>query len=159
FTSEPAKLTHYCPNTKPLTLNGRRFWRSRLVPRVRYGLRIDQRLSSWEDQLRTQFPGKVRSYLKFRVGLKGGRSEEAKNFEEYMEAIFGADVVVASGGGYITDIFKSFAATVLDTLDLANRLGKPTAMFSQGLGPLRDSTLLAKAKTVFSSVRLIALRE
>src|SRR5262249_37619230 len=100
FTSEPAKLTHYCPNTKPLTLNGRRLLRSRLVPRFRYGLRIDQRLSSWEDQLRTQFPGKVRSYLKFRVGLKGGRSEEAKNFEEYMEAIFGADVVVASGGGY-----------------------------------------------------------
>ncbi len=76
-----------------------------------------------------------------------------------MEAIHSADLVVASGGGYITDVFKQHAVSAIDTLGLATRLGKPTVMLGHGLGPLQDKELLAKARAVFPSVNLITLRE
>jgi polysaccharide pyruvyl transferase WcaK-like protein len=61
--------------------------------------------------------------------------------------------------GGITDSFPEYAFQLLDTLRLAMRLGKRTAMFSQGLGPLNDPELRRQAQQVLSRVDLIALRE
>lgn len=51
-------------------------------------------------------------------------------------AVRSADIVVAGGGGHLTDTWRVHGDGVLSVLDMAQRLGKPTAMFSQGLGPL-----------------------
>ncbi len=77
----------------------------------------------------------------------------------FLHAAYGADLVVAAGGGYLTDLFELHASLVLSLLGLATQLGKPTAMFGQGLGPMASPKLLSKARSVLPLVNLIALRE
>jgi len=68
-------------------------------------------------------------------------------------------LVVATGGGYITDEFPELASTVLSMLGMAKKLGKPTVMLGHGLGPLQNPRLRTIAKAVLPSVDLITLRE
>jgi polysaccharide pyruvyl transferase WcaK-like protein len=53
-----------------------------------------------------------------------------------MQAVRAADVVVAAGGDYVTDTFRGHRTGVLGPLSPAQRLGNPTAMFGQGVGPI-----------------------
>lgn len=76
-----------------------------------------------------------------------------------IQAVHWADTVVASGGGYLTDTWWWHAAGVLSTLELAQRLGKPTAMFGQGIGPLRGRGLRAMARWVLPRLAALGLRE
>jgi polysaccharide pyruvyl transferase WcaK-like protein len=76
-----------------------------------------------------------------------------------IQAVHVADVVVASGGGYVTDTWWWHAAGVLSLLSLAQRLGKPTAMFGQGIGPIRQRALRAQAATVLPNLKILGLRE
>ncbi|MCY7333508.1 MAG: polysaccharide pyruvyl transferase family protein [Pseudanabaena sp. CAN_BIN31] len=161
FTTSPEKLAKYCPNTTPLLPSGRNTWLSTLVsPAYKIPSRgFVQLWSNWEDHLRRQSPEIVRSFIELKLKLKGNSSELASDFQVFMEAFHEADLVIACGGGYITDSFKYHASGVLDTLDLANSIGKPIAMFGQGLGPLRDPDLRAKARAVLPKAKLISLRE
>src|SRR5258705_4649139 len=61
--------------------------------------------------------------------------------------------------GGITDVFRDYALGVLGTLDLAIRHGVPTAMMSQGMGPLLDPALRERAAEILPKVDWIALRE
>lgn len=70
-----------------------------------------------------------------------------------------ADLVVASGGGYVTDTWWWHAAGVLSLLSLAQRLGKPTAMFGQGIGPIGRRALRAQARRVLPRLAALGLRE
>lgn len=76
-----------------------------------------------------------------------------------IQAVRTADVVVASGGGYVTDTWWWHAAGVLSLLSLAQRLGKPTAMFGQGIGPIKQHALRMQAATVLPNLRILCLRE
>jgi colanic acid/amylovoran biosynthesis protein len=78
---------------------------------------------------------------------------------EFIDAMEEADLVVASGGGYITDDFPEMVEGVCGVLAVAQRLGKPTAMFGQGLGPLRDPRLRKLARAGMAGLQLITLRE
>jgi colanic acid/amylovoran biosynthesis protein len=64
-----------------------------------------------------------------------------------------------SGMGGITDAYRQYAFGVLDTLGLAIQHGIPTAMFGQGIGPIQDAKLMARAREILPYVDLIALRE
>ncbi len=99
--------------------------------------------------------------LAARVGSRGlCRSEPGRDSRRgLLDAVRRADVVVASGGGYVNDAFWWHGAGVLSILDLAHRWGKPTAMFGQGIGPLTMPLLRRQAKTVLPSACLIGLRE
>jgi len=66
---------------------------------------------------------------------------------------------VAAGGGYVTDAFWLHATGVLAVLSLAQRLGKPTAMFGQGIGPLNQRALLTQARAVLPRLKILGLRE
>jgi polysaccharide pyruvyl transferase WcaK-like protein len=68
-------------------------------------------------------------------------------------------MVVALGGGYLTDADQAQSARVLNLLEHAASIGVPTAMLGQGLGPIEDPVLLSRAAEVLPSVRVIALRE
>jgi len=59
----------------------------------------------------------------------------------------------------VTDSWWWHAAGVLSLLSLAQRLGKPTAMFGQGIGPISRSTLRAQAAAVLPKCKVIGLRE
>lgn len=76
-----------------------------------------------------------------------------------IQAVRAADLVVASGGGYLTDTWWWHAAGVLSVLALAQRLGKPTAMFGQGVGPISGAALRAQARRVLPGLAVIGLRD
>jgi polysaccharide pyruvyl transferase WcaK-like protein len=66
---------------------------------------------------------------------------------------------MVAGMGGITDAFPEFAYELLDVLALATQHGVPTALFGQGLGPIEDPKLRARAGAVLPQAALIALRE
>ncbi len=68
-------------------------------------------------------------------------------------------LVVASGASSLNDVFASYSRNVLSTLEDAQRRRIPTALLSQGLGPVTNPALLAQARAVLPRVDLIALRE
>lgn len=70
-----------------------------------------------------------------------------------------SSIVVALGGGYLTDADPAQSARVLNLLEHASRCGVPTAMLGQGLGPIEEPALLARAAQVLPQVEYIALRE
>ncbi|MFO0749364.1 MAG: polysaccharide pyruvyl transferase family protein [Myxococcota bacterium] len=74
-------------------------------------------------------------------------------------ALMSSDLVVAAGGGYLADAFGAFAARVLGLLDVAQRLGKPTALLGQGLGPATEPRLRAALARVLPRARVIGLRD
>jgi polysaccharide pyruvyl transferase WcaK-like protein len=76
-----------------------------------------------------------------------------------VQAVHAADLVVAAGGGYVTDTWRWHATGVLGVLALAQRLGKPTAMLGQGLGPVTQGGLRAQARWVFPKLAVLGLRE
>ncbi len=76
-----------------------------------------------------------------------------------VQAVRAADLVVASGGGYVTDTWWWHASGVLSLLSLAQRLGKPTAMFGQGIGPMKRRLLRAQSRAVLPRLALLGLRE
>jgi polysaccharide pyruvyl transferase WcaK-like protein len=75
------------------------------------------------------------------------------------DAVATASVVVAIGGGYMTDIDRFQTERTLDLLEYAVDRGIPTAMTGQGLGPLTEPDLLEQAARVLPRVNLIGLRE
>lgn len=87
------------------------------------------------------------------------RSRRRVKPRSVLQAIRAADLVVASGGGYITDVFAANATRVLGVLQVAQSLGKSTAMFGQGLGPITRPSLQKSARTVFPRLSVLGLRE
>ncbi|MBW4446558.1 MAG: polysaccharide pyruvyl transferase family protein [Spirirestis rafaelensis WJT71-NPBG6] len=159
FTSSPEGLLKLFPNVHPLLRCGSQTWSSPLVHSVYKLMPNHQLAQQWSDMewvFRRRSPSLVRSLINFKLKRE---PEKARNFEAYMKAVYSADLVVTSGGGYITDPFKNGAIVALETLGLASRLDKVTAMFGTGLGPIQDRELLARSKTVLPSINLIALRE
>jgi len=78
--------------------------------------------------------------------------------ESFVTAIQQADVVIATGGGYICDQFPHMVEGVCGVLRIAQGLGKPTAMLSQGLGPLTQN-LRRTASQSLKSLQLLTVRE
>ncbi|USI91346.1 polysaccharide pyruvyl transferase family protein [Rhodococcus pyridinivorans] len=75
------------------------------------------------------------------------------------DAVTTASLVVAIGGGYMTDIDRFQTERTLKLLEQAADLGIPTAMTGQGFGPLTEPDLLERAAQVLPRVNLIGLRE
>jgi colanic acid/amylovoran biosynthesis protein len=69
-----------------------------------------------------------------------------------------ADVVLSTGGGFINDVFTFHARGILAVLDAAQRLGKPTAMFGQGIGPIHKMSLIRQARSVLPKLDVLGLR-
>lgn len=74
-------------------------------------------------------------------------------------AVDEADLLLAMGGGYLTDVDREQLGRTIANLRRAQERGIPTAMVSQGVGPLDDSRLRRLAGPVLSRVDLIGLRE
>ncbi|WP_433503798.1 polysaccharide pyruvyl transferase family protein [Pseudonocardia halophobica] len=74
-------------------------------------------------------------------------------------ALRGADLLLAVGGGYLTDVDAEQAARTFRFLEQAVISGSPAALVGQGFGPLRDERLREAAAAVLPRTTLIALRE
>lgn len=74
-------------------------------------------------------------------------------------AVEGSDFVVHAGSGILADPFLPAAVRRLDLFDHAARSGKPTAMFSQGVGPLISRKLKKAVRSTLPKVGLITVRD
>jgi len=87
------------------------------------------------------------------------RRRDPTPLHRFLSTLGSADLLVVCGQGSMGDATRAHAGTVLGTLELAMASGVPTAMMGQGMGPMEDSALRARAATVLPKVGLIALRE
>jgi colanic acid/amylovoran biosynthesis protein len=143
ITHAPERLAGYCPGTTAIgkTLADQPLFRR--LPR--------------KPRLLTEQAWKITApYLS---GWAGAGRRPARQPRTAVQAVRAADLVVASGGGYITDTWWWHGAGVLSLLSLAQRMGRPTAMFGQGIGPIRMPALRAQASSVLPELGVLGLRE
>ena len=76
-----------------------------------------------------------------------------------LQALHGADIVVATGGGYLTDSDKGVSLPVLSRLKKAKDMGKFTVMVGQGVGIMDDPELRRQVERVLPTLDLILVRE
>lgn len=88
-----------------------------------------------------------------------GMEDNGQNGTDFWQALRSADLVVASGGGYLSDADKPYLRQVLGRLKLALDLGKPVVMVGQGVGPIEDPELRAMLCAILPAVELILVRE
>ncbi len=149
-TEAPERLAKYCPDSQvvvPEYFIGRQIWLSYLI-------------SPWFTRLqntyRWKYPLIFRSWIERRMLA---RQRETAALRTFFGAVCDADLVVACGGGYLNDVFGEATTRMLSVMRVATQLRKPTALFGQGVGPVRSCELLAQARTCLPSVDLIAIRE
>lgn len=152
LTSQPERLKRYLPQARPLSLYGRHMYHDRgtlLGPLARYAPGV-------ETNLRRLAPRATFRALSLKKRLLGRDTEPLRS---YYTAVARADLVVATGGGYLNDEFPGAAVRTRQLTDLAKRFGKPVALLGQGLGPANDPSVRADIKTIADTARLITLRE
>lgn len=158
-TQAPERLPIFCPNAEPILESGKEYWfQDRIFGRFQNPLpsALRHRLQAAETALRHRLPLAVGSLFAAKRCIKHLDFDGISNF---VKAVLHADLVVAAGTGMINDEFRDRARQMLATLGMANQHGIPTAMLSQGIGPVTDAGLLASLKTVLPKVKLVTLRE
>lgn len=69
------------------------------------------------------------------------------------------DLYVVTGGGFMCDHAKPYLLNIFSRLETAIMQGIPTVMVGQGIGPIEDPELRARAKEILPFVDLIFVRE
>jgi polysaccharide pyruvyl transferase WcaK-like protein len=150
LTTDPDRLARHCAGVRPLPAAGRYAWTAE-----------------------AERPGPIRRALL--RGLAAGRGAPLTaraSFEierrvrgidgdggAYLQALRGADLLMITGRGCMCDAFRGESLQLLSELKAATELGVPTAMVGQGMGPLTDLAVRARAAEVLPEVGLIVLRE
>jgi colanic acid/amylovoran biosynthesis protein len=93
-------------------------------------------------------------YLRHRV-----RGRSADSIARFIRAFSAADIVAATGGGYLTDEFPYMVEWTAWLLLAAQRMGKRTALFGQGVGPLQNRQLRLLLAQAVRNVEVVGLRE
>ena len=153
--ASPERLSRYVADAEAVPPNGQRKWLewSRFPGRDRVPTTIARRMDS---RFRDRLPS-------LSDGLALRRAKEYPtdhtDLQAFLQGADSADLLVLSGGGYMTDAFQGHATSALELLSRFHRRGVPTAMVGQGIGPLRDSTILARARATLPRVGVLAVRE
>lgn len=160
FTNAPERLKKLIPYAIPASLAGRRQWDAqwnmigslhKIFPKLFYG---------WLDDREVFFKLKYHNFsLRWIEKRLSKRGYDIQPMHTYLDLVQQADIVIATGGGYITDTFERHALCVLKTLAIAQAFGKPTALFGQGIGPAKNQKLLNFAKHVLPKLHQLTLRE
>jgi polysaccharide pyruvyl transferase WcaK-like protein len=152
FSDEPDVLKGYCPHVLTLPTRGRHAWTADLKSLPAF-LRRLQPLDSW---LRRKRPDLAKRLVRAGQRVFGGVLADRTS---YREAVAGSDLMLVAGMGGLTDAFYEFALALLDSIELAIESDVPVVMVGQGIGPLDDPRLRARAAAVLPRVDLFALRE
>jgi colanic acid/amylovoran biosynthesis protein len=160
LTESPARLAEHCPGVKPVPVVGQHEWfESRWGGGDFWPLLAEPRRGSVEnlaERLGDRNPHAARAALRAELLAREPASEELRSFVGWL---LGADGLVVSGRGGTTDVFLDDGLEVLRVLRTAIGLGIPTAMFSQGLGPMDDERLRALARQVLPRLDVLCVRE
>ncbi|WP_084211872.1 polysaccharide pyruvyl transferase family protein [Geoalkalibacter subterraneus] len=109
--------------------------------------RISVRISDFEEQL---WLNKTNWGLSNYGAIYG--SETLKCLDDF-------DAVIGTGGGYLNSTFEGHAISVLTLIATAQRLGKPTFLVGQGIGPIKSKRLALTMEKVLNQLDLICIRE
>lgn len=160
FTDSVDGLKRHIPDAVPVLINGRRLW---YMKRNIFGglhkifpLKVSSWIQDLENIIKIRYTELTRLWIQTRLSRRNYKVEDMNVF---LNEIKQADIVVADGGGYITNSFEEHASALLQTLALAQSYGKSTAMFGQGLGPVTSKRLLTWAKFVLPKLKMLSLRE
>lgn len=159
-TLAPDLLAFYLPEAVPVDAGGRALWFFPYLSPLRRLARspgLQAQVESLEQRLHRAAPHTVQSYLVKR--LRKFDAPLAAQAEAFAAVLAEVDLVVASGGGYITDVFYGHARRIVTTMGRLAKRGVPLALFGQGLGPFTGPELYAWSRWTFRQARLITLRE
>jgi polysaccharide pyruvyl transferase WcaK-like protein len=159
LTEDPASVLAIAPSVTTRSTAGHAAWNwpevvGGVVPRRLLGT-FDTIPTSADAEIRARWPGLAERRLRRACPAHAGAAE----MQGYLAAVAGADLVVVTGMGGITDEFGVYAIGVLGTLSLAAGHGVPSAMLSQQIGPAVSGRLRRVARRVLPDVGMIALRE
>jgi len=169
LTEAPYLLKLYCPNTRPVSLYPWNDWSQgtgkfgtiqRLLPESVQRLLFELRdgIKDWRANIPAQAePPQESRHKPVSDSNVGDYSLDVKT--QLFHAIYEADLIVVTGGGFICDSEKPHILKVLKRLEIASQLNKPTVMVGQGIGPVTDAELEAKLRSVLPSVSLMLIRE
>jgi colanic acid/amylovoran biosynthesis protein len=161
LTDSTAGLARYCPGATPLPRIGCRSW---VEDRVVLGrlhdflpTGISGALSKLKRSIRLRWPALLRFVLVRRLSLRdgGGRRE---SLHAFLESLRAADLFAVCGSGGFADSCRAWNLFILNAMETALHQGIPVVMFGQGMGPLSDAAVLARAREVLPHVTLITLR-
>lgn len=159
LTANPDRILNLCPNIEPVDLRNQpaNFSRS-FLPRfkTRFPWRVQEFLRKHGDTLLVRFGS---AWKHVAMCLRMANADQRKALVQLLTEIECADLVVATGGGYINDEFASHCQNVLMMLLLAASRNKRIAMTGQGLGPLESPSLTSLAQAVFPKLEFLGLRE
>jgi polysaccharide pyruvyl transferase WcaK-like protein len=174
LTESPYSLKLYCPKVHPVSYYNTHNWSSRQnktlnlhhalpLPLIRLLLEAREELSFRRSRLpsfnSTNQSGDKQVPIQNSVGALDKSCLEAGSNSDIDQAIQHADLVVASGGGYMVDSDSTRSLIFLDRLAKAIKLNKPTVMVGQGMDILNNPALVLKAKEVLPTIDLIFYRE
>lgn len=143
ITNSPTLLKEYCPDAIPVSVAYAQVSIICKIPR----------------SARVVIENTSKIAMRYISGLYNPGRRRISQPRSIVQAVRAADLVVASGGGYITDKWSRHSIGVLAVLRLAQCLGKPTAMFGQGLGPITQPKLKKYASRVLPGLAVLGLRE
>ena len=92
-----------------------------------------------------------------RVRAALGR-KDAQPVDEFLHALYDADIFVSSGAGAFNDEFASLAISILDLLQMAKETGAVTAVLGHGVGPITEPALLRRAREVLPGIDIVTLQ-
>ena len=179
-TFAPHLLKIYFPDVIPVSPDGSHAWYKKsnkynqiydLIPSsiLRILLEIREELWYWRPGFTL---GAIRAKMKSWSRSSSPSTESADNFPmneieitdtmekpDYADVVSDADLFIATGSQYMCDHARDTAFQVLDRLEAAIRRGIPTVMVGQGIGPINNLDLRARAKEVLPLLDLIFVRE
>jgi colanic acid/amylovoran biosynthesis protein len=161
LAARPDLLSRFCPDAVLIDVEARRAWllgRS-LIARVRRRLppRASAFVQGLEEELWLRCPRLADLWVNFRAWALGKAIPPSPS--GFRKRLTGADLLVVNGMGAFTDAFRENACAILDELRAVLRAGVPIVAFGQGIGPITDPELLARARAVLPRLKLIGLRE
>lgn len=148
-TDQPAELKNHCPEVEPVPWRGCKRWlHAAALPRFFF--------PDIRPETRRQFPVVLKN-LPALARLLVPRDGRAAR--EFATALFNSDLLLMSGCGMIADEFRLNALRMLSAIDAAIQCNIPTAMFSQGFGPIHNKSLFYCAAQVLPRIDAIFIRE
>ncbi|HEX4439959.1 MAG TPA: polysaccharide pyruvyl transferase family protein [Thermoanaerobaculia bacterium] len=157
-TSAPDRLARLCPQASPLPSDGLRALAG--LGYLPFRHRLPRRAGAGVARLEARLRGARPEWLDALALRRAGRGTgEGRDAAEVLSALDGAALFVAGGGGFVTDAFPDKAWSSLTLLRRAQRRRIPTALVSQGIGPLEEPSLRALAARTLGDADFIALRE
>lgn len=161
LTECPAKLAVFCPGAKPLPRSGRDLWigDNAIIGGFSRFLspKMFSRTRDLNRAIRLQFPAAFRLLANLRLTIRD-RKNVRPDVKTFLNAMGAADLFVVCGAGGFTNTTRDWNSFILNTMEEAIHRHIPVVLFGQGLGPLNDPEIVARARKILPKTALIALR-